>query len=47
MLMAGLSLPEIASLKVLNSGLLASACEPVCTAIDSIEPGVPAGFALR
>ena len=34
----GLSLPEMAALKVLRSGLLAMACDPVCSAIDSIEP---------
>ena len=46
MLMSGFSLPEIASLKVLRSGLLASASEPVCSAIESIEPG-PVGTFLR
>ena len=46
MLMSGLSLPEMNPLKVLRSGLLAIASDPVCRAIESIEPG-PVGFCLR
>ena len=46
MLMSGLSLPEIAALNVLRSGLEAIACEAVCSAIEAMEAG-PAGFLLR
>ena len=46
MLISGLSLPEMASLNVLSSGLFAIAWEPVCSAIESMEPG-PVGTSLR
>ena len=46
MLMSGFSVPEIAALKVLRSGLLAIACDAVWPAIDGIDPA-PVGTALR
>lgn len=46
MLTSGFSLPEMAALNVLNSGLFAIACEPVCSAIESMEPA-PVGTLLR
>ena len=38
MLISGFSLPEIAALKVLRSGLLAMACDAVWTAMDGMDP---------
>ena len=46
MLISGFSVPEIAALKVLRSGLLAIACDAVWPAIAGIDPA-PVGTALR